>query len=503
LCRVHVEGDVTPPTSTEAMRSLPPGTRLACQTMVLGDIRVRIPRAPRYTGRVSRNVLNLELANLNPVYRVRDIGEYPVKHSGVLFVAESIRDNCSRVVELADKVGYCIGSDHENILLVDLGTTKIAYQVYTTSAELVDEGVVVNPLVKYGLDIVTRLARAVDNPSIYMEMRRELNTVIADLINRHKALLTAVAGNSVMESMLAGLPLTSLAEKPFQPIAQGLFIHSIDSTPVLLAPLIAGFVGGDAFADLAATEYLGVGKPYLVIDLGTNTETMLVKETGEVYATSTPAGPAFEGYLSSGSTVVHGGIYRVRIKSFTESGAPVFEYHGEPTGLLGSGVISLVAELLRNKLVDATGRFIKGYVEHGGLKAYIVASGGENVVFTQRDMRELQKALAAVKTSWRILLDIAGVKPEELKYVVLSGSFGSSIDPRDAVDLGITPPIHEEKVVSIGNGVLAGLKPYVFDKGFYERMNNLLPEIRHVNLAEQPDYMKIWVDSLNLGSQRP
>ena len=299
------------------------------------------------------------------------------------------------------------------------------------------------------------------------------------------------------------MPLNTLAEKPFQPYLRGPFLHFLaNNIPCLVAPLISGFVGGDAFADLALAEYLKTPTPYMIIDLGTNTEVILVASRNpvEVYVTSAPAGPAFEGHITAGSIMGAGGIERIWLKGFNDRGEAVFEYRGSPTGLLGSGVVSLVAEIVRNKLVDKRGRIVKGYRVVNGIKSFAITERPRPIVFTQIDLREFQKAMAAVKTSWKMLLDKAGCDPGDLRIVYIGGTFGSFIDPLDAMLLGLVPPIELSSIVVAGNMVLPGLKTLLFNRKHYKYMLELLPKIRHVNLAEEKDFMNKWIKNLEFNA---
>jgi len=195
-----------------------------------------------------------------------------------------------------------------------------------------------------------------------------------------------------------------------------------------------------------------------------------------------------------------GGVTRVRFVGLYDGVARFnVESIGEPRGLLGPGVVSLVAELYRHKLVDPSGRFARGYTVRGGSKLFIIEER-YGVVFTQRDMREFQKAYAAVKTSWRILLREAGLKPEDLKLVIVAGTFGSTVDKRDLIDLGLVPVCEESKVAYGGNMVLSGLRVILLDASYLRDAGEILGRVNHVNLAEHPDYTRVWIESLRLAS---
>ncbi|MCD6301695.1 MAG: DUF4445 domain-containing protein, partial [Staphylothermus sp.] len=353
--------------------------------------------------------------------------------------------------------------------------------------------------VKYGSDIITRISYALDKSSNLVEMMNELHNRIKKLAEESNASFIFLAGNSVMEHIYLGLNIESLAMKPYKPLLYGPFVTYTGPYPTLIAPIIEGFVGGDAYSELIASLYMNIPRPYLIIDLGTNTEVILVT-MDKIYATSAPAGPAFEGLISKGSHIALGGITEVRIKEIINE-KPVFDYSyiGSPHGLLGTGIISLVASLYAKGFIDKSGKFLKGYTitEHG--KAFIIDQEN-NILFTQRDLREFQKAYAAVKSAWRILLSKAGISEDELEYVIVSGSFGSALSPKDLIVLGMVPVRNEEKIIISGNLVLTGLKIMALKKDYYSKYSELRRKLYHVNLASEPNYLDIWVKELNFNS---
>ncbi len=482
-CKVFVEGMVSSPTGNELARGMGHGgVRLACQTRVLGDVRVRLPRIQSVIKPVSRIAISVTISRPKPVF---SLGENRVK----------LLDAVECVCDYARSDG--------NVLLVDIGTTKIAYQVLDRKTDIVKENLLVNPMVAYGADIITRMTRAVQEPNSYARMRKLLTELLIELATENSSPLIVAAGNTVMESMVLGLPLHSLAMKPFEPAAKGPFLYTLGSPRkcygiMLLAPLVAGFVGGDAVMNLAAVEYMRAEKPFMIIDLGTNTEVILATQD-DYYATSCPAGPAFEGHVSGGTSITLGGASKARFRGFREDGEAILECENGRGGLLGSGVISLVAELVRHKLLSSNGRLTRGYKVVNGVKTLRITcdENGQHVLFTQRDVREFQKAMAAVRASWKKLLNKAGLDPSELRRVFVSGLFGSALDAQDLLLLDLVPPVSEDRIVSSGDLVLPGMKAYVYDENVFLRINRLVRKIVHVNLAEEKDFMNLWTSSLS------
>lgn len=495
LCRVKVYGETNPITGNEVVHGLRGDERLACQVLIMGDLVVeaekpRIISVPKYS-------INIPLKQINPIIKIARLEKLPYRNKNYVVINEPRPSN---YIFLEDTVLSTTG-DPEKILLIDLGTTKIAYQAITINGEVIDEKISINPLNIYGADIITRITNVLEKPESLREMslmlRKEANS-IAEEFNTGSIF---IAGNSVMEHLYLGLPIETLAEKPFQPLFHGPFLTYTYNKPTILAPLIAGYVGGDAYSELIASLKLALKKPYMIIDLGTNTEVLLVT-SDKIYATSTPAGPAFEGHLARGSSIVYGGIYKVEIVD-SKNGEPVFNYKyiNKPYGLLGTGIISLVAELLRHKYIDEKGRFLKGYKRINNIKTYIIDKEN-HVFFTQKDLREFQKAYASVKTAWIILCRKAGIKCEDLEHVIIAGSFGSNIESSDLIDLGLVPVVEDDRLAYAGNMVLSGLKVMVLDSNMFKMYRFILEKIIHINLAEEEDYMRTWINSLNIVSLR-
>ena len=472
LCRVKIrEGPVTPPTKYERLLGYTGSLRLACQTTILGDLRVEL--SPGLPKPVKLSTLIVDPRRINPLISAQGGG----------------------VQELfGHKIN--VGED-ARILLVDLGTTKIAYQVVTPGGDVLYEDSVFTPLSDFGLDIISRLARALEDKRARDEIYSRLRSVVYEISANHSTHLILLAGNSVMESFFFNLDLKGLAEYPFKPATNEVVVDKVGDRLAIGAPMIAGFLGGDAYADLIASFQLNIDKPYLLIDLGTNTEIFLVKDE-EVYATTTPSGPAFETGISRGSTVFQGGVYRARMTGVKDE-KPVFQYSYfvAPTGILGPALISILADLRRGGFIDEGGRIVRGYKTLNGMKILYIDES-RDLYISQVDVRNIQKAIAAVKSGVRILMREAGVSKDSLKGLIIAGNFGVNLDVEDAMTLGLIPSVEKDIVVVTGNLVLPGLRVAILDREYLLNSKTILEEIKTVELPKTPGYMDIWVDSLRL-----
>lgn len=512
-CIVKVDGNVSPPTGNELARRIDNNLRLACQTLVLGETYVELIYKP--IPKVSKLALSVDMRKIDPIYKLIELKQrYPRDEGGIpiLMCRGLVDEICRYYVSVFDIVMGCTNDESGLALLIDLGTTKISYQVIDRRGNVVREGVELNPLVSYGLDIITRLSSAL-NLRLRDEMISTLRKKIQELVKEDLSLI-AIAGNSVMESLLLGLPLKQLAVKPFQPYIKGPFIdlRISSKTPAYIMPLLGGFVGGDAYADLALTEYIDLDKPYMIIDIGTNTEIIIVtdKDSNPIYAASTPAGPAFEGHIESGAGIYQPGISRIEIIGTDYKGRPIIKYYvegkGKPVGLIGSGIISLVAELLRHGFISSNGKIVKGYQRINNVKTIVIVdeaetATGKPILFSQKDLREIQKAIAAVKTGWQILLSKSGVSIDAIKWVYVTGFFGSSINVEDMLLLGLIPPVSKNRIITTGDAVLAGLKVLVLDKDHNEYMYKFASKVNVIDLASMPEFTSLWIENLSLGNK--
>ncbi len=491
-CAVRVlEGKVTPPTREERLTGvIERGMRLACRTKVMGSVVVEVPRiAPVAT--VSGMMPRFELS---PLIRKSGLGDMALPRSlpqpSFSFKGIAFRSG-----------GGEIG------LAVDLGTTNISGSLLDLrNGRPLIEGFVRNPQVSRGADVITRMEKALEGErealrNMAIQGIEDLSSKLCKAVDvrEEDVSIVSVVGNSVMHALLLGLPVDSLSAAPFEPPlkmwvsgpADEAGFERLSESWLLVPPPLAGFVGSDALSDLVVAEMLELERPYLLIDLGTNTEVMLV--TDDVLATSAPAGSAFESNVPSGVGGVRGTINRVRI---TEEGIEV-EVEGRPVGLSGSGLISAVAEMLRWDLLSENGRMSRE------LEGKLRLVDSPRIEVTQRDVREVQKAVAAVYSAWRILMRRKGLSHEDLKGVYLAGTFGSHVDPSDAIEIGLIPPVDPETVVSLGNTALSGAKLLILSEDAFTKFNELYSMVTYVDLARDPEFSEAFIEGTYLRGPPP
>lgn len=522
-CLVRIRGASSPPSLMEEKLGITArGLRLACQVAVIGDVEVELVQPP---GAVTALVdaPEVEVSVESPVATIvaaelpKPTSPEPLSRPllpGYGFSPEAV-EGFSRL-RPGDKASYYVnhlgltyrvrpGPPRASLgLAVDVGTSKIAgYLVDLESGRRLAYDYVENPQARYGADIVTRLARILEE-GLLGEMReatlKALERLAATLAAEAGATVYDIAGmvvvgNAVMIHVLLGLSVDTLAAAPYAPRlgspvegpAPRLGLRALRYTWIHVPPPISGFVGSDALAAALAAELLDIPKPYLLMDLGTNTELVLAAGN-RFYVASTPAGPAIEGHVSSGMPGGLGGVVRVELDEEGRAARLEVLGGGKPRGFTGAGVLSLMAELVRKRLVDRGGRLTVGEKSGEGVR---VLSLDEGLVFTQLDVREFQKAKAAIHTAWQVLLEEAGFQPGGLEVVVLAGSLGTAVDPRDAAELEMVP--RARRVLQLGNLAGAGAEAMLKSREARRTAAELAGKAVHLELASNKRFRSEWI----------
>ncbi|WP_281531918.1 ASKHA domain-containing protein [Anaerocolumna aminovalerica] len=450
------------------------------------------------------------------------------------------KEKQSQVSRKEDKIEDSFGNlltnslakEHYGIAL-DIGTTSVAARLWNLDRkEFIDEISTKNPQSLYGADVITRITYANssgDNVRRLAYLIRECcNTLLLRLsaehnINTNQIEAAVITANTTMSHLFLGKSVEKLAKVPFQGISyEGVKLKASDvgfqmhpNGQVYVMPGIAGHVGSDTLGCILAKDLNHAKGNHLLVDIGTNGEIVLAKE-GELMVCSTAAGPAFEGAsLHQGMRAIEGAISKVNIRnnlieveligpekgsaltySMNRNGKAVGEI-GDiyPIGICGSGVIEAISELLNNHIMDETGRLLGQEGDNNYVTLW--KHHDKEVILTQKDIRELQLAKGAIYTGIMLLLKEAELSKSQLNYIYLAGAFGSSIDLKKAVHIGLLPPIEPDRINYIGNGALDGASKVLLGQISKAETESISKKIKHLELALCKEFQEEFLKAVN------
>jgi uncharacterized 2Fe-2S/4Fe-4S cluster protein (DUF4445 family) len=422
---------------------------------------------------------------------------------------------------------------------IDVGSTTIAGHLVdlTTGAVLASAGAM-NPQIRFGEDLMSRVSYVMLHDGGAEELtaavRKAIDGLLAVLANKYdckrvEILELAIVGNPIMHHLLLGIDPTPLGSAPFAlatdtavlTTAAELGIRAHPGARIYVLPCIAGHVGADTAGVILAEEPHEAEALTLVVDVGTNAEIVLGNKH-RLLAASSPTGPAFEGaQISSGQRAAPGAIERVRIDRTTLeprfrvigvdawSDAPDFEAAVEAagtgvTGICGSGIIEVVAELYLAGVITADG-VIEGslaartprVIPDGRTFSYVLhepADGGPRILITQNDVRAIQLAKAALYAGVRLLMDQLGV--DAVDEVRLAGAFGSQIDPLHAMVLGLVPDCDLTHVRAAGNAAGTGALIALLSGAARQEIETVVRRVEKIETAVEPRFQEHFVEAM-------
>ena len=450
------------------------GVRLACKAVINGDCTVVLPSLETGVSLVSTGDLLMPLGDL--------VEEPPSQGKA-----------------------YCVG--------IDLGTTTIFISLAEISrSKRLGWKKVANPQAAWGSDLMSRV-KAASDPETTLQMRQVTMNAIEEVV---KGLLSsndlspeqvayALAGNAPMEELFFSETLGHFGKHPFSGKLSGSqIVDGPFAQPMALLPVAGGMIGGDALSLLEVARIKRLSLPMLGMDLGTNAEIFVVTERG-IFATSAPAGPAFEGM-----GMKHGVGWRRGAVSLVEKEGNSLKVEtvgdASPEGFCGSGILSFLALLVTEWVVGRDGRIR----DPGGLPSLwdgaVREEDGERVVYlpgtslsiSQQEIRQIQMATAAVSSAIKILLRRSGCSISDVATVAVSGGFGSSLKPRWLKALGIPLPPFAQ-VVILGNTALCGAELWNASGPAPEQLSRMARETQVVQLAEEEGFQEIYIDSMVFG----
>ncbi len=412
----------------------------------------------------------------------------------------------------------------------DIGTTTVVGMLWNLhSNELVDVEAKTNYQSIYGSDVISRIQfcnTMQDNLSIMQKKIIScLNDILEEICTKNKIdsqniYDVTVVGNTTMSHLFLGVTPKSLARTPFAPVfcsaqnlqARDLHLNVCPQANVHLLPNIAGHVGSDIVGMILASGLYKKDGCHIAIDIGTNGEIVAIKD-GRMVTCSTAAGPAFEGAtIAQGMRAAAGAIEYVEITSDNVILKTIDE---QPAiGICGSGLIDIVAELLKCKIVDGTGRMLTREEAlaagiHPSLASRITGSAPDtafqltpldaetDVFITQQDIREVQLAKGAILAGIQTLMKTLDIQKEQIDSIMIAGAFGNYIRIENALEIGLFPDILLEKIISIGNAAGAGSSMALLSDESRALATSIALNTQHIELSMNMDFQEFYIYAMN------
>ncbi|MFT6762775.1 MAG: uncharacterized 2Fe-2S/4Fe-4S cluster protein (DUF4445 family) [Candidatus Aldehydirespiratoraceae bacterium] len=571
---------ITAWTSTEAdytgRRPIADGQRLGCSAQVCGDVVVEIPSASQVHKQVVRKSVDVGDIEIDPLVRLHFIElEKAELSSDLRGISEQIAERLaadygvtmSRVAAHAlplisgaakrgdNTITVAVRHGHEVCavypgyidqalgIAVDVGSTTVAgHLVDLATGEILATNGVMNPQIRFGDDLMSRVSYVMMNPGGEVELTRAIRSALNEMIGalvddaeddsitRDSILDMTIVGNPIMHHVILGIDPTPLGQAPFllaTDSAVTVRAHDLELdarfAEVYLLPCIAGHVGADTAGAILAEGPHRDNELQLLVDVGTNAE-IVFGNASHLLAASSPTGPAFEGaQISAGQRATAGAIERVRINRDTleprvkvigsdlwsnDPGFAADTAKLDISGICGSGIIEVMGELYLAGLIDVDGTVrsdgpskTERIFAHGRTFSYRLFGDSpdlsENINVTQDDVRAIQLAKAALRAGIDLLCEHAGkTDPNEIGSVRLAGAFGAHIDPLYAKVLGLVPDVPVAKVASVGNAAGAGAVRALVSAAQRAEIEATVRTVQKIETAIEPRFQALFVNAM-------
>ena len=558
----HLSGISEVERAYEADRGLAPDRRLGCVARVEGDLVLDVPPESQVYRQVVRKEADAHPIEIDPAVRLYYVEVEEPRLESPSSDARRLREALAHEWQLEGleldpaalehlqpalrRGGWRVTvavHDEATITAVwpglhdraygiafDVGSTTVAGHLCDlTSGEVLASAGEMNPQIRFGEDLMSRVSYVMLNPDSRKELTRAVRGCLAKLtaelagtagIEREEILELTVVGNPVMHHLLLGLDPTELGGAPFALAVEdslrlragelGLPVNR--GARVYVLPCIAGHVGADtAGVILSEAPYLG-DEVNLLVDVGTNAEIVLGNRD-RLLAASSPTGPAFEGaQITFGQRAAPGAIERVRIDPTTlEPRLRVIgtdAWSDEPgfadariTGICGSGIIEAIAELHLAGVLTTDGTIDGALAERssrvvpdGRCFSYVLHEGKQQIVVTQEDVRQIQLAKGALYAGCRLLMDRYGL--DRVDRIRLAGAFGSQIDPVHALVLGLVPDCEPSRVTAAGNAAGTGARIALLNRAARTEIEEVVRRVEKIETAVEPRFQEHFVGAM-------
>jgi uncharacterized 2Fe-2S/4Fe-4S cluster protein (DUF4445 family) len=483
------------------------GFVLSCQGKVMADVDIEI---------VSKH--------LNKTLKILNHGQsFDIDLDS--FIRKEYRDDGKTYVYTGEKIIDVEKGDttEQNYgIVVDIGTTTlVAALVNINTGEELHFVSALNPQSLHAQDVLSRIKIASNEKGLevmYSGIIKELNSMIGELvretrIDKNYIYEVVFSGNTCMIHLAANINPYSLGKYPYTPILRGgshisAKLHELDISEIgliYLPPIISSYVGPDITSGILATKLQDIKGTTIFVDIGTNGE-MVIGKDGKLSATSTAAGPAFEGMnITYGMRAERGAIEYFNIE---EDGSILIKTieDGKPIGICGSGLLDIVGELVANKVIGQNGRLVssenpdlpevlkKRLVTRDGKIAFEIAEG---IFLTQKDIRQVQLAKGAVRSGIEFLMESKKVEANSVDMVLIAGSFGYHLRAKSLINIGLLPKEFDGKINFVGNTSKSGGHAFLLNKSYRSEMEELVNQIEVVELSNGKDFDKMFVKCLS------
>lgn len=559
-CKIRITGLTREPSNEEKSflgdKNLAKGYRLACYHKINSDLDIytdkmcekarivtetkenRIEPFPIIT----KQCITLDAPDMSDqrpdLQRVADVlKKQKISHSIRLLreIPRTLRQNNFKVTLVCTErklIAVETGDTTRNLfgISVDIGTTTVvAYLIDLVSGEQKDVYSVLNPQRKFGADVLARIEYTSQKEDALKEVHKLtvkcINDMIRHLVKRAGIKKTDIysvvfVGNTTMVHLFMGVSPANIGVSPFIPVttqmqrfkAHELGIGINEYSQVVIFPSVSAYIGADTVAAVLSSSMYKNRKISLLIDIGTNGE-MVLGNSKWLYACSTAAGPAFEGAnIRNGVGSVNGAIDKVAFR-------PSLKYStigGEKAiGICGSGLVDVAAGMLTMGVINGKGTFTEGenaaklsreikkrLLKVDGKSAFLLVNSEDcnsdtDIVITQKDVRELQNAKAAIAAGIKILARNAGIEMKDIENVYLAGGFGSYVEIENALRIGLIPLELKGKIQVIGNAAGAGAIEGLLSVKMLKKAEEIKEQIRYVELSVCPDFMEKYIECMD------
>ncbi|WP_409069778.1 ASKHA domain-containing protein [Clostridium sp. FAM 1755] len=531
-CKVIARGNLSPKIKEEEKFTEEENVRLACMCEVIGDAQIEliekdknkklktINKGYSIETKLDSKIKKVELNDIDEKNNIpyKDTLNFITKKLSVLKrmgeIEKSKEKDLCGVIHKEELIDVIHKSQSVLAVAVDIGTTGLsAYLLNLEDGEILNKISDLNPQTEYGGDVLSRITYCMENKDgieiLSKCIREKIDSMVDKLIGREyerkNVYEIAIAANTTMLHLFTGVNPNTIAKAPYRSVfldqieikARDMSIEINEEGNIILLPSLSSYVGADIVAGIIATDFQNKKHPSIFIDIGTNGELAAIYK-GNMSASSTAAGPAFEGMnISCGSRAEEGAIdnfyidedYNIKYSTIGDE---------EAKSICGSGLMDVMAALIKSKVVMSSGRFNKNMPDKlkeklRDKKFYIT----DNVYISQNDVRQIQLAKGAISSGVTMLLKEIDANIEDIEEAVIAGAFGYHINPESIKILGIIPKGFKGKITFVGNSSIEGARLSLLNKDISQAMIDIRENIKVIELSTREDFQDYFVKALS------